>query len=275
MLCKGQKHKLHYTEEDVEKAVEKVRTGNLSYWQAHEIYGVPKSTISDKINRHCVKLNLNKPRPDCHLLPEIEECIYKWLLKMARIGYGQTKPGLFDRMQIIIRHLKIMMPFVDDHLGEKWYRRFLACFPNLALWQAQLLSKLHAGVSQQAFNDWFQELQEYLFKTGNIDILEHPNRIYNCDETGFLMAPCPSKGDPHMYQQGASTEAQITLLLTTSATAHYIPPSCGLSRAKFLNNIYQGVLPNFPRCSVWTLTIRMDGSGPVLQLARAKLHPQN
>ena len=127
MLCKGLKYKLHYTDEDIEKAVEKVRTSRLSYRQAYEIYGVPKSAISDKINRHCVKLNSNKPGPECHLSPEIEECIYKWLLKMVRTGYGQTKPGygqtkpdLFDCVQMIIHHLKIMTPFVDNCLGEKW-----------------------------------------------------------------------------------------------------------------------------------------------------------
>ena len=158
MTCKGLKHKLHYTNEDVEKAVEKIRTSRLSYQRAYEIYGVPKSTISDKINRHSVKPNSNKPRPECHLLPEIEECIYKWLLKMARIGYGQTKPDLFDHIQIIICCLKIMTPFVDNCPGEKWYRLFLVWFPNLALRQAQLLSKLRAGVSWQAINDSFQEL---------------------------------------------------------------------------------------------------------------------
>ena len=158
ILRKGIKHKLHYTEEDIQKAVKKVRTGQLSYRQAHKIYGVPKLTISDKIDRGCVKPNSNKPRPECYLLPDIEQLIYKWLLKMARIGKGQTKPDLFDRVQIIIRCLKIKTPFVDDHPGEKWYRLFLIRFPDLALWQAQLLSKLCAGVSWEALNNWFREL---------------------------------------------------------------------------------------------------------------------
>ena len=141
MLCKGQKHKLHCTEEDLERAINKVRTGHLYYQKDHEIYGVPKLTISDQINRHSTKSEPNKPGPQCHLSPEIKERIYKWLLKMARIGYGQTKPDLFDHVRIIICCLKIPTPFVDDHLSEKWYRLFLVGFPNLALWQAQLLSK--------------------------------------------------------------------------------------------------------------------------------------
>ena len=76
MPHKGQKHKLHYTEEDLEIAIKKVRTGGLSYQQAHEIYGVPKLTISDQINRCSAKSEPNKPGPQCHLSPVIEEHIY-------------------------------------------------------------------------------------------------------------------------------------------------------------------------------------------------------
>ena len=225
MPCKGVKYKQQYTEEDVEKAVEKVRHSCLSYCQAKEIYSVPTSTISDKINRICMKPNSSKPGPECCLSPEIEQRIYKWLLKMARIGYGRTKPDLFDHIQMIVCHLKILTLFVDDWPREKWYRLFLHQFPDLALWQVQLLSKLRARVSRKAINQWFDELQEYLNETANMHILEQPNKIYNCDETGFPMVPRPtkviaSKGYPHIYQQGASTKAQITVLLTASAYAH-------------------------------------------------------
>ena len=176
-----------------------------------------------------MKPNPNKPGPECYLFPEIEQRIYKWLLKMTRIGYGQTKPDLFDCVQMIVGCLKIPTPFVDDRPGEKWYRLFLHRFPDLALWQVQLQSKLRARVLHKAINQWFDELREYLFETANMDILEQPNRIYNCDEMGFPMALRPtkgiaSKGDPHVYQQGALTKAQITVLLTASATAHYVPP---------------------------------------------------
>ena len=85
------------------------------------------------------------------------------------------------------------MPFLDNCLGEKWYWLFLGIFPDLALCQVQLLSKLHAGVSHLAINDWFHELHEYLFKMGNVDILNQPNQIYNCDETRFPMTHAQQK----------------------------------------------------------------------------------
>ena len=148
-------------------------------------------------------------------------------------------------------------PFEDtdtvchDQPGEKWYRLFLHWFPNLALQQAQLLSKLRAGVSHKATNQWFDELWEYLFETTNMDILEQPNRIYDCDETGFPMALHPtkvitSKGDPHIYQQGASTKAQITVLLTASATAHYVPPLMVLPGQNFCTTFVEEFYNIFP-----------------------------
>ena len=55
-------------------------------------------------------------------------------------------------------------------------------------------------------------------------------RIYNCDETGFPLAPKPGKviamkTDKHVYQAGTSSKkTQITMLICCSASGHYIPP---------------------------------------------------
>ena len=60
--------------------------------------------------------------------------------------------------------------------------------------------------------------------------MEDPSRIYNCNETGFLLAPkmkkvIASKNDKHVYKGGTtSNKTQITVLLAASATAHYVKP---------------------------------------------------
>ena len=81
---------------------------------------------------------------------------------MAHIGYGQSKIDLFDHIQVIVKWLKWETKFVDGHLGEQWYRLFLQHFLDLKLFQAQLLSCQCAGISQNALNQWYQELFEYL-----------------------------------------------------------------------------------------------------------------
>ena len=104
------------------------------------------------------------------------------------------------------------MKFVHGHLGEQWYRLFLKHFPDLKLYQAQLLSHQCAGIYCNALNVWYCELFEYLEETGNLSILAEPLQIFNADETGFPMAPRPmkvlvGKGDPNVYQQGSSNKS--------------------------------------------------------------------
>ena len=124
---------------------------------------------------------------------QAKQSLYRWLIKMACIGYGQSKNDLFNRIQVIIKQLRWEMKFVNGHRGEQWYQLFLQCFLDLKLCQAQLLRCQHAGISRNALNQWYQELFEYLEETGNLSLLDKPLWIFNADEMGFPMAPQPTK----------------------------------------------------------------------------------
>ena len=65
------------------------------------------------------------------------------------------------------------------------------------------------GILRHALYIWYHELLKYLQETGNLSLLDELLCILNADETGFPMAPQPTKvlvgkGDPHVYQQGSS-----------------------------------------------------------------------
>ena len=66
-------------------------------------------------------------------------------------------------------------------------------------------------------------------RNGHENVLDDPSCIYNCDETGFPMAPklgkvIVGKGEVHVYQVGtSSSKTQITTLLASSAAGHFIP----------------------------------------------------
>ena len=121
------------------------------------------------------------------------------------------------------------------------------------------------GILRNAFNVWYHELFKYLEKMGNLSILDELLHIFNTDETGFPMAPWPTKahagkGDPHIYQQGSSDKLQITVLIMLNAMALYIPPliiypGCNFSQM-FVENFYS----NLP--SVCSVTQQMGGWMP-------------
>ena len=101
--------------------------------------------------------------------------------------------------------------------------------PYLGIRQAQLLSCEWAGITRKGIEDWFQEFEDYLIETRNRDILDQLQRIFNCDETGFPIAPKPvkiiaEKGMPNVYACGSSSKQTITVLLCTCAAGYYVKP---------------------------------------------------
>ena len=147
---------------------------------------------------------------------ELEQEFYCWLIKMACIGYGQSKNELFDRIQVIVKQLKWETKFPNGHPGKQWYCLFLKQFPDLKLQQAQLLSCQCTGISRNALNIWHPGLFEYLEETDNLSVLDELLHVFNT--TKVLVG----KGDLHVYQQGSSDKSQITVLMMMNAVALYI-----------------------------------------------------
>ena len=102
--------------------------------------------------------------------------------------------------------------------------------PDLQIRMMSALLCARCDVSYDNLMYWFWELKDYMGEVKQVNILQDPSRIYNCDKTGFLLAPkmkkvIVSKCDKHVYQGGTtSNKTQITVLLATSAAADYVKP---------------------------------------------------
>ena len=78
--------------------------------------------------------------PEPYLGKDTEDRLARWLIKMARIGFGQTKDQLFDKVQKIVTELNIMTPFPNNRPTDDWFRCFIKCYPKLSRCQPMLLS---------------------------------------------------------------------------------------------------------------------------------------
>ena len=148
-------------------------------------------------------------------------------MKMARIGYGQTKESLLDKVQEIVYCLNIPTSWENGRPSRCWYELFIIQNSHLKLRQAQLLSRERAGVSHADLSRWYQELYDYLLSTCNLDIFQQPLHIFNCHEMGFPIASKPPKiicevGAPNVYTRGSSSKQMITPLLGASAAGTYV-----------------------------------------------------
>ena len=88
-----------WTENEAKEAVNACHKGVL-IWRAAEFYGIPKSTICDKLNG---KMPMGQKKwPPTKLSPELEDRIEKWIIHIVKIRYGQMRLDIFDKIEELL-----------------------------------------------------------------------------------------------------------------------------------------------------------------------------
>ena len=101
-----------WTENEAEEPVNACHRGMLIR-RAAEFYGIPKSTICDKLNG---KMPMGcKKGPPMKLSLELEYRIKKWIVHMARIGYRQTRSDILDKAEELLNKLNVQKKFSDSN----------------------------------------------------------------------------------------------------------------------------------------------------------------
>ncbi|CAG4990979.1 unnamed protein product [Parnassius apollo] len=135
-----------------------------------------------------------------------------------------TKEDLMDSVQRIIIDKKQEIPFKDNRPGKKWYTSFLKRHPTIAERVAQNLCTTRDNVTQEDIEKWFSEAESDLKDRNLIDIMQHPERIFNTDESAFFLNPKPGhvlarKG----YASSGDDKENLTVLIRGNAAGKLAP----------------------------------------------------
>jgi hypothetical protein len=231
-----------YSQTSLEEAVKQVKAG-MSYRRATQYYGVPSSTLLDKIKGYRPLVSTQGPSPV--LTIQEEQKLAKWCVDMAAIGYGRTRNELLDMVKKILDSEGRSSPFTNNRPGKDWYYAFLRRNPSISERTPMQLGKERARIQPAQVSKWFDDFHNYV---NNIDaqLLQDPSRIYNADESGFSLCPksgrvIAPKGTPTVYNFTSSDKTQLTLLACASATAHYIKPMLVFPGQRFSYNPLKGM----------------------------------
>lgn len=89
----------------------------------------------------------------------------------------------------IMKDLNMKNNFTGGKPGRKWLALFFKRHPECAKRTVEKLTKERENVTENSIINWFKEVTDYL-KENNLDYLHNqPDRIFNCDETRFLLYP--------------------------------------------------------------------------------------
>lgn len=213
-----------YDPGDMEKAVNEVK-GGRSMRDASKAFRVPYATLHSRV-KGTYSLNI-RPGPSSVLAFDEEKKLVNWIIHLSKCGFPVTKEQLLDTVQAIVVKTKKETPFKDGRPGRHWYKAFLKRNHELTERMSQNLTKRRANITEQALEGWFAETGSYLKSKGLDDI--GPERIFNMDESAFLLAP---KGDKVLVKRGEKAAYNLcnndkecyTALIAANAAGQMPPP---------------------------------------------------
>ena len=160
--------------EDLAKAVSFVK--GHSQYQASQIYGIPRSTLSYHIRCPYGQPDPEEPRVGSHMTPRQEERVCQWILRQESIGYAPT----YRQIRGAVTSL-LMAEGREVVLGQHWAQRFVHRHPQI---KAKIGRRQEAirfdGFTPKAVN-WYFNIRD-----GQYHWIRPENTV-NVDEGGVLM----------------------------------------------------------------------------------------
>ena len=228
-----------YSPVSMEKAYEAVAAGKMSVRKAADEYGVPRSTLHDRVTgRVALKARSGVKR---HLSDEEEASLVEYLIGCASVGYAKSGK---DVLAIAQQMASTRDPKVEITRG--WWDSFRARHPEVTLRRAEPLSYARATASSpDTINNYFDLLEQTIEANS---LSQRPGQIFNCDETGMPLSHKPPKvlahvGQKHPYAVTSGDRSQITILACASASGYSIPPMVVYDRKSLQPDMTEGEVP--------------------------------
>ena len=138
------------------QAMECATSVTASINKSAELYGVPKTTLKDRLSGRVVPGSLPGPKP--YLQSSEESELASHLLSASSIGLGKTR---YEVMRIAEGVAKSKGVLRGERISHGWWQRFIARNPSLSLRSGDATAgiRIHA-VNEKNMCEYFALLKE-------------------------------------------------------------------------------------------------------------------
>ena len=219
----GRCQRLHWSNENMEAAMEAVKARRMTVTAAATTFSVPRKTLDDRVKG----LVIHGKKPGVRTVPTAKEEA-SYLLYMAKQGFPLTKTMVKAFAWAIAKRSGRDGRFHPEFgPGEHWWVLFKKRHPILTLRKSDNLERSRAEALNPEIVEEYFKLLETTLKVNNL--LNTPRRLYNCDET-FLPfdytreKAVTARGTKVVYNQTQGTTEHFSLLCCASAAGIPHPP---------------------------------------------------
>ena len=228
-----------WTDVSIQQAVEAVKEKKLSVRRAAEEFGVPKSTVHDRVSGR-IPFGCTSG-PERYLTDQEESELVNFLSGCASVGYAKSRHQVLALVEQVMREKGKTVS-----LSAGWWQSFKKRHPTLTLRTAAPVSYARAVSSSPEILAMYYDLLE---KTISQNKLEgKPTQIFNMDETGFPLDPAPPLvvapvGSKQVSQVTTGNKSQITVISCCSAAGYAMPPTVIFDRKSLRHEFTAGEVP--------------------------------
>lgn len=230
-------HKL-WTQEQMYGAINSVLQEGMSIRRAADQYGVPKSSLGDRLSGRV--LPDARCGPDTYLSLREEDELVMFLTRCASIGYAKSRKEVLALVQAVLDSRGIHRTITNG-----WWESFRHRHPNLTLRTAVSLSIARAKATDPEMLGHYFDLLE---QTLHDNLLEgKPGQLFNMDETGMPLDTKPPKvvatRGGTVSAIGSGDKTQITVVACVNAVGYCIPPMVIWDRKLLAPELTVGEVP--------------------------------
>ncbi|KAE8287852.1 hypothetical protein D5F01_LYC13909 [Larimichthys crocea] len=225
----GRRKKKKWTEEAMERALIEVKSGRCTVRQAAKEFGVPKSSLGDRVSGRVAPGSRSGP---AQLITSAdEELLVEFSLYMSKHGFPLTKQQLVSFASSIYKRQHRRVAF--SKLGQTWWLNFRKRQEkNITIQPADnVVRGRTVCVRKEAVDQFFHLLSTVVDARG---LRDKPHQIFNCNETGFqlgrkrvILPKSASLG----YKPAPGLRDHISVLACVSAAGESVPPFIIYSKA--------------------------------------------
>lgn len=218
----GRKKKKKWTDEAMERALIEVKSGRCTVRQAAKEFGVPKSSLGDRVSGRVTPGSRSGP---AQLIPSAdEELLVEFSLYMSKHGFPLTKQQLVSFASSIYKRQHRRVAF--SKLGQTWWLNFRKRQEkNITIQPADnVVRGRTVCVRKEAVDQFFHLLSTVLDGHG---LRDKPRQIFNCNELGFQLGRkrvSLPKSASLGYKPAPGSRDHISVLACFSAAGEDIPP---------------------------------------------------
>ncbi|XP_078589556.1 uncharacterized protein LOC144869927 [Branchiostoma floridae x Branchiostoma japonicum] len=226
-----------WSREKIEEVLQDITENNLTQSSASRKYGIPQTTISDKV-LGISSLDATPGRPPS-LSKEEEDSLVFYIKYRTERGFPITKKTILALAQAVhVRYCeendaapKISL---ESGLSQKWWKGFKGRH-DLTIRKPDPLDRgRRDAIDREVVKDFFTLLSETMAKNG---LDGQPHRVYNADETGFELDPQRKKVVSFAKMNAPATSVRkgtrdhITSMECVAANGTALPPMIIFSKS--------------------------------------------